>query len=238
MDFVKLNRETYNKIAKLFHGTRQYLWDDILVFKKYLHDNIAVLDIGCGTGRLYQLLQEFQPFDSAQGRGIDYIGLDQSEGQIVMAKQDFPDNKYIVSEMTMLPLEDQKFDFVFCIATLHHLPDVESRKKALLEMKRVLKPGGHLFMTNWNMNSSTAQKTIAKGKWVKDEFGGHIVPWFSPEGEKVGERYYYGFDLEELKELLVGAGFELLENYYSKKGKETNKENGANIVTIAKKHFL
>ena len=66
-----------------------------------------VLDIGCGTGRLYQLLQEFQPFDSAQGRGIDYIGLDQSEGQIVMAKQDFPDNKYI-GDLSRIHKEENK----------------------------------------------------------------------------------------------------------------------------------
>lgn len=227
MDFVKLNRETYNKIAKLFHGTRQYLWDDILIFKKYLHNKISVLDVGCGTGRLYQLFQEFQ--------GVDYIGLDQSEGQIAFAQQDFPDNKYIVSEMTSLPLEDQKFDFVFCIATLHHLPDRENRKKALLEIKRVLKPGGYLFMTNWNMNSLTAQKTIIKGKWIKDKFGGYIVPWLSPEGEKVGERYYYGFYLEELKKILEEVGFDVLKNYYSKKGKEIDNGSGANIITIAKK---
>ncbi len=227
MDFVKLNRDTYNKIYSLFHSTRQYLWDDILVFKKYLHDNMSVLDIGCGTGRLYQIFQEFQ--------GVDYIGLDQSEGQIAMAKQDFPDNKYIVSEMTNLPLEDKKFDFVFCIATLHHLPDVESRKKALLEMRRVLKPGGYLFMTNWNMNSAGAQKTIKKGKWFKtEENGGYIVSWSSPEGEKIGDRYYYGFGLEELHMLLKETGFEVLENFYCKKGKRSDMENGANIITIAK----
>lgn len=226
MDFVKLNRDTYNKIAKLFHGTRQYLWDDILVFKKYLHNNMSVLDIGCGTGRLYQLLQEFQ--------GVDYVGLDQSEGQIAMAKQDFPQNNYIVSEMTKLPLADKRFDFIFCIATLHHLPNENSRKQALLEMKRVLKPGGYLFMTNWNMNSLTSQKTIAKGKWTKDKFGGHIVPWLSPEGKKIGERYYYGFNLEEITNLLETVGFEILENHYYKKGRESNMRNGANIITIAK----
>jgi len=226
MDFIKLNRETYNKIAQLFHSTRKYLWDDILLFKKYLHDEMSVLDIGCGTGRLYQLFKEFQ--------GVDYLGLDQSEEQIKMAKKDFPNNNYLLAEMTNLPLENKKFDFIFCIATLHHLPDEISREKALLEMKRVLKSDGYLFLTNWNMDSLSAKKTIAKGKWFKILEHGFIVSWSSPKGEKIGERYYYGFDLEELKILLEKVGFEVLENYYSKKGLKADKDTGTNIVTVAK----
>lgn len=225
-NLVKLNRNTYNKIASLFHATRQYLWDDILIFKKYLHNDTAILDIGCGTGRLYQLLQEFQ--------AIDYAGLDQSEEQIKIAKKDFPNNNYIISEMTNLPLGDNKFDIVFCVATLHHLPNVENRKKTLLEIKRVLKLSGYLLMTNWNMDSASAGKNIAKGRWQSDNRGGFFVPWLSSRGKKVGERYYYGFGLDELRSLLTDTGFEVLENFYSKKGKQSDKENGANIVTIAK----
>ena len=225
-DFVELNRNTYNKIASLFQATRQYLWDDILFFKNYLHDSISVLDVGCGTGRLYQLLQEFQ--------GVEYLGVDQSEEPIKMAKKDFPNNNYLVSEMTNLPLRDKEFDFVFCIATLHHLPDNEKRKQALGEIKRLLKSGGYLLMTNWNMASASARKTIAKGKWRSDNQGGFIVPWLSPQGEKVGERYYYGFSLAELHKLLAETGFEVLENFYSKKGKKVEVDDGANMVTIAR----
>lgn len=225
-DFVKLNRETYNKIAGFFRDTRQYVWDDMLVFKPYLHNQMSVLDIGCGTGRLYQLFTDFQ--------GVEYLGVDQSEEQINMAKKDFPNNKYLLAEMTSLPLSDKKFDFVFCIATLHHLPDEVSRIKALEEIKRVLKPGGYLFLTNWNMYSESAQKFIAKGKSVRAEAGGFIVSWSNPHGEKIGDRYYYGFKLEELTGLLKNNGFEVLKNYFSKRGKETNQETGANLVTIAK----
>lgn len=225
-DFVELNRNTYNKIASLFHVTRQYLWDDILIFKKYLRDNISVLDLGCGTGRLYQLLQEFQ--------GLDYVGIDQSEEQIKIAKKDFPANNYLVSEMTNLPLGDNKFDIVFCIATLHHLPDEKSRILALREIKRVLKHGGYLLMTNWNLDSESARNTIKKGKWQKAGGKDFIIPWFNPQGKKVGERYYYGFGLDELRDLLIATGFEVLENYYSKKGKQSDRENSANIVTVAK----
>jgi len=226
INFNNLNRETYNRIASLFHATRSYLWDDILVFKKYLHDNMAILDVGCGTGRLYQLFKDFQ--------GVEYTGLDSSEEQIKMAKNDFPKNNYVLGEMTMLPFEKSKFDFVFCIATLHHLSTREDRVKALQETKRVLKTGGYLFLNNWNLYSKSAQKTVEKGKWSQKEIGNFIVPWFNPKGEKIGERYYYGFEIEELRLLLEEVGFSVVENYYSKKGKKVGVEDGANIVTVAK----
>ncbi len=226
INYNDLNKNTYNRIAKLFYATRQYLWDDLISFKPYLHNKLSVLDIGCGTGRLYQLLADFQE--------VEYLGLDQSEEQLNMAKKDFPKNNYLVAEMTSLPLPDKNFDLVFCIATLHHLNKEEDRDKALKEIKRVLKPGGYLLMTNWNLNSESAQKVIAKGKWQKIESAGFIVPWFSPKGEKMGERYYYGFGLREIEEKLKSIGFEVLENYYSRRGKKTAVQLGANIVTIAR----
>jgi len=55
--------------------------------------------------------------------------------------------------------------FIFCIATLHHLPDEESRKKALFEMKRVLKKNSYVFLTDWNLFSDSINKIVKKGKF-------------------------------------------------------------------------
>lgn len=227
MDYIKQNKKIYDKIAPLFSATRQYLWDDFLPFKKYLKDNISILDIGCGTGRLYHFFAEFQV--------VDYIGLDQSAGQIKMAKKDFPKNKYIISEMTELPFENCSFDCIFCIATLHHLPNEELRKKALLEMCRVLKKDSYVFMTNWNLFSSSAKKIVDKGKFKVQDKKDFLVPWISPEGKILGERYYYAFDLKEIEKICLETGFEIIENYFIKKGEKSTKKNSANILTILKK---
>jgi ubiquinone/menaquinone biosynthesis C-methylase UbiE len=227
MDYIKQNKEIYNKIAPLFSATRQYLWDDFEVFKKYLKDNISVLDIGCGTGRLYHFFKEFQD--------VQYVGLDQSEGQIKMAQKDFPQNDYIVAEMTELPFADSSFDFVFCVATLHHLPSEELRKKALSEMSRVLKKDAYVFLTNWNLFSDTTKKIVDKGKFKVQNKKDFFVPWISPEGIVLGERYYYAFDLEELKKISLESGFEVLENFFIKKGKKSNQKKANNIITILKK---
>ena len=221
---IEQNREVYDIIAPLFASTRQYIWDDLVPLIDYLKPNLKVLDLGCGTGRLYQIFAKFQ--DS-----IDYIGLDQSEGQLAEAKKEFPNNKYVQAEMTKLPFDDASFDLVFCVATLHHLPDEETRQQALSEMKRILKPGGRVLMTNWNLYSDSAQKTVEKGKWQQND-GEFVVPWMNPKGEVLGERYYYGFTPEYLDKICSEAGFEVEENYYSKKGKVSTKEKGNNIVSI------
>ncbi|MBI2437154.1 MAG: methyltransferase domain-containing protein [Candidatus Magasanikbacteria bacterium] len=222
-DLITQNKNVYNKIAHLFAETRQYLWDDLKPLQKYVQDGFSILDLGCGTGRLYHLFSKFQ--------GIDYAGLDQSEKQIEMAQKEFPDNIYIVAEMTSLPFEDKRFDVVYCIATFHHLPDEETRLKSLSEMKRVLKPGGKIIMTNWNLYSKSAQKTVEKGKWSQDN-GEFMVPWLSDTGEILGTRYYHGFTLDELDELFKKTDLKIEDQYYSHKGKKGGVGDSGNIVSV------
>lgn len=225
INLVELNKKTYNKIAKLFAKTRKYLWDDLKALEKYTKDNYKVLDLGCGTGRLYHLFKDFQ--------GVEYIGVDQSGGQLDIAREEFPQNKYIEAEMTELPFVDNEFDVVYCIATFHHLPDEKSRLKGLQEMKRVLKPGGYIIMTNWNLYSDSVNKIVAKNKFKKQgkEF---MVPWMNSEGVVMGERYYHAFDMQELQDLLKKTDLVLEDQYFSHKGKIGNVEDSGNIVSILK----
>ena len=230
-NFTQLNKETYDKIAKLFAQTRKYLWDDLKPLKKYTKDNDKVLDLGCGTGRLYHLFSDFQPYDSAQGKGVEYVGMDQSSAQLAVAREEFPENTYVEAEMTSLPFEDNEFDIIYCIATFHHLSDESSRIKALEEMKRILKPSGHIIMTNWNLNSMTAQKMVEKGKFKRNDQD-VLVPWLNPEGEVLGERFYYAFDSEELKNLFKKTDLTLEDQYYTKKGARGGEDDPGNIVSI------
>ena len=222
-DFVKLNKETYNKIAKLFAETRRYLWDDLKPLGKYSKDGFKILDLGCGSGRLYHLFEEFQ--------GVEYVGVDQSEGQIEVAREQFPELDFQVAEMTELPFSDNEFDIIYCVATFHHLPDEASRIKSLNEMKRVLKSGGHIIMTNWNLNSKTTKKMVEKRKFKKD--GQDVmVPWLNSDGDILGERYYYAFSVEELENLFKKTDLRLEDQYYTEKGVRGGIDSPGNIVSI------
>ncbi|MBP9732525.1 MAG: class I SAM-dependent methyltransferase, partial [Candidatus Magasanikbacteria bacterium] len=147
-NFISQNRDVYNTIASYFSSTRQFVWEDLKDFSQYITKEDTVLDIGCGNGRVYQLCENLQ---------VAYTGIDQSEELIAIAREKYPAVHFDVGEMTKLPYEDASFSVIICVATFNHLPDRASRLKSLGEMKRVLKPGGIILMTNWNVISDNAQ---------------------------------------------------------------------------------
>ena len=229
---IEQNREVYNTIAPFFSDTRAYLWEELKPLSVYTRLGDTVLDLGCGNGRLYQMFQNLQGGEGTGGASISYIGIDQSEELIKIAQEKIPQGTFYVAELTDLPLNDASVDVIYCIAAFHHLPNRETRLQTLSEMKRILKKGGYIIMTNWNLHSRSVAKNIEKGKWRVEGRNDFIIPWFSSRGEILGERYYYGFTLEELAGLFAEADLEMVEQYYVKKGEKTNVEEGNNIVSI------
>ncbi len=81
---------------------------------------------------------------------------------------------------------------------MHCVETKTKRLKLLKEMKRVLKPEGKLFLQVWSKNH----------KRVKNKGKGARIPW-TVEEKKV-ERYYYIYDLDELKKEVEKVGLEIL----------------------------
>jgi ubiquinone/menaquinone biosynthesis C-methylase UbiE len=149
-----------------------------------------ILDIGTGNAR------NLKPFLE---KGFDCSGIDSSKELIKIAKERFPDAKLLQANATKLPFPDASFDYVICLAVLHHLKPKE-HEKALKEIKRVLKPGGKAAIAVWNK----LQMRFIFGK--KEQ----IVPWKLPK--QTIDRYYYFFTYWELKKLLKKQGFAIKES--------------------------
>lgn len=230
MNYIDENKKIYDKIAKPFASTRLELWDDMIPLRKYTKNGDHVLDIGCGTGRLYQLFEDMS---------IAYVGLDQSKNLLKFAKKEYPKGRFILGEMTKLPFEDNEFNIIYCIATFHHLPDQKARIKALEEMKRVLKPEGLIVMTNWNLDSDWAKEKLEIGNWKLGDLDDHFVIPFETGDKKIhGWRHYWKLTFEYLEELFKEIGLKLEKQYYSTRGKKTDIKKGDNIVSVVRNSDL
>lgn len=95
-------------------------------------DPVRVLDVGCGNGRYTGRLREAFP-------AAEVIGVDLAEG--ILASVPEPT---VVADVADLPFEDGSADVVLAMHMLYHVPDIGA---ALDELRRVLAPGGVLFVS-------------------------------------------------------------------------------------------
>jgi SAM-dependent methyltransferase len=95
-----------------------------------------VLDLGCGAGRFVAALRE---------AGADPVGVEIAEAALERARANAPGaDLRLVEADGSLPLEHAAVDLVWCSEVLEHVADTAH---VLLEVRRVLRPGGRLLIT-------------------------------------------------------------------------------------------
>jgi ubiquinone/menaquinone biosynthesis C-methylase UbiE len=219
---VKLNKSSYDKIAEQFSFSRNYVWPDLQVFQDYVNDGDKVLDLGCGNGRLVDLLKT---------KKIDYLGTDYSQGLIDCATKNYPDKKFEVQDALNLSLPENSFDVVLCVSVLNHIPK-KFQQKFIENVYKVLKPGGLLLLSNWSMWNFKSKKSIWKINFRKLKFTKNVITKWRGNVNTV-PLFYYAFTKGDIEKLL--EGFDVSKNFYSRKGKDVGWMHGQNIITVAKK---
>jgi ubiquinone/menaquinone biosynthesis C-methylase UbiE len=98
----------------------------------------VVVDVGCGTGRLWDRLLARQP--------ARLIGYDVSEGMLARLRAKYPQATAEKLDGYRLPhAPDPGCDVLLSTLTLGYLPDLDA---ALTEWSRALKPGGDMVVTD------------------------------------------------------------------------------------------
>lgn len=99
-----------------------------------------VLDVGCGTGALLQELARKFP-------QVTLVGVDPVPEMLAVARgRVLPSTELREGWAEELPFEDNDFDVVVSCNMFHY---VRQPVSALMEMSRVLRPGGELVITDW-----------------------------------------------------------------------------------------
>jgi len=95
-----------------------------------------VFEAGCGTGLLLK---------EAAGFARSAVGLDLSRGMLEPARQ--RGLRVVQGSLTDVPLPTASFDLVYSMKVLAHVPPIE---RALAELGRLVRPGGHLLLEFYN----------------------------------------------------------------------------------------
>lgn len=119
------------------HAGYHAMLDDLEVdlIAPYVRD-ADVLEVGCGTGLL---LRRVAPM-ARTARGLDL-----SEGMLARARARGLDVRQ--GDACALPYEDASFDVVYSFKVLAHVREID---RALMEVRRVLRPGGVAALEFYN----------------------------------------------------------------------------------------
>jgi SAM-dependent methyltransferase len=145
-----------------------------------LEDAHRVLDFGCSSGRVVRVLAAAYP-------GVDWHGSDPIPDAIHWAREHLPEISFERGpEAPPLPYEDGSFDAIYAISIWSHFSP-RAALEWLREMRRLLRPGGHLVLTTHGHTTLAHEEATQvrgdeqlaeierslyeRGVWFKNEFG-------------------------------------------------------------------
>jgi SAM-dependent methyltransferase len=161
-----LTNELFKKRATFGFGNR---------FPRYVKNGRA-LDIGCGSGVFLSVLKRY-------GWEVEGVELKDVAAKVAKEKNDI---NVFVGNLIEARFEESTFDFVSFNHSLEHIPNIV---EILAEVKRILKPGGIIYIEVPNV-ASLSQR-------ISGEYWLH---WDAP-------RHLYSFSPSTLKKLMIKVGF-------------------------------
>lgn len=201
------------------------MWPETQHVLKRLKKGDTILDIGCGNGRLLTGIKE----------QVNYIGIDFSKTLLKNAEKLHPGKKFIYGDITKEKTWKNlgKFDAIFCIAALHHIPDRKRQLYVFKKSRKYLKENGFLFLTLWNF----WRKDLIPTHFSRESLKLKLYNWryISEPYDNRWHRFYFTFDKYYLKKMLKESGFNKNDIYYSNRlGGKTSFLKGSNLCVLAK----
>ncbi len=226
--------DCYSDQAEHFGQTREKTWPEFTYIMQavelFQSDNLTstgglkeckVVDLGCGTGRIYSFLQANELLR------ISYTGVDIAPWMITQAKKNYPTAKRVVDDMLhyVQNLEQESVDIIIGVASVQHLMSPKQRKLFFSYAYRALRRWGVFLMTNWSYSSwflgrywrqqivAGVRSLISSSRHRNDL----TIPWKDPDykkNRKLFRRHYHMFTLHELHQLARLAWFVITQSWY------------------------
>ena len=110
-----------------------------------------------------------------------------------------------------IPLPDNSMDYIMSIAVIHHLSTPERRLQSLMEMNRLLKPGGKALIYVWAFEQPKFKNELEQDVMVKWS----LQKKYNTENQQddILNRYYHLFREKELEDMIDKIdGLTIIEN--------------------------
>jgi trans-aconitate 2-methyltransferase len=175
---------TYHRVS-----APQLEWAEKVLERLPLRGDETVLDAGCGSGRVTQLLLDRLP-------GGHVVAVDSSESMVAHAREALDPERTTVFQAELAELElGERVDAVFSNAVFHWVPDHD----ALFEhLHAALEPGGPLVAQCGGKGNVARLHAAAREVASKSPYAEHLADWAGP----------WNFaGAEETAERLERAGF-------------------------------
>jgi ubiquinone/menaquinone biosynthesis C-methylase UbiE len=119
------------------------------------------LNFGCGTGNSEVFLVKY--FCDTEFHGIDVS----SRSIHVAQERNLPKTKFGVYDGNIIPYPDDSFDVIFISNVLHHINHFE-HYSVMIEINRVLRKGGSVFVFEHNPLNPLTQKVVRECEFDRD----------------------------------------------------------------------
>ena len=132
-------------------GQAEYWRDSLILPGLPCRAGERLLEMGCGAGAVLGVIGS--AFPELQLAGIDLAAEQIGYAREHLARLGHPDAELRQGDATRLPWEDGRFDHVYMMWFLEHVPDP---RPCLAEARRVLRPGGTITIneTDYSMMAS------------------------------------------------------------------------------------
>ncbi|WP_285906715.1 class I SAM-dependent methyltransferase [Pseudodesulfovibrio pelocollis] len=131
------------------------------VFQEHVARDARVLDFGCGYGRTLAELA---------GAGYTALtGIDFSETLVERGRAEHPGLDLVAYPGGPLPFEENAFDAALMLGVFTCIIETRAQAEALLELKRVLRPGGLLYVNDFLLNRD--RRNLDRYKLGQEKYG-------------------------------------------------------------------
>ena len=100
-----------------------------------------IVELGCGAAYLSRKLLAAYPACHVTG-----LEVDERQHASNLAQPHPPQLDFVAAGAQAIPFDDERFHLALMLKSLHHVP-LQAMDRALAETRRVLRPGGHLYVS-------------------------------------------------------------------------------------------